>query len=78
MLSSTVIGLDSIGHSKRPYSENYIKNIIEVDKGVERISKIIDGFFGDNRTAFIFASDHGMSDKGILPTILPQRSFDFG
>jgi phosphatidylinositol glycan class N len=60
-----LLGIDTFGHSKRPYSGEYLHEIEIVDSGVERIAALVDEFFGhDNRTAFIFTADHGMSDKG--------------
>lgn len=59
-----LLGTDTIGHSKRPYSDAYLKNIVLVDKGVKKIVDIINDYYNDTDTAFIFASDHGMSDKG--------------
>ena len=59
-----LLGLDTTGHSYRPYSREYLHNIKVVDRGVERMSKIIDDFYGDDQTAFVFTADHGMSDWG--------------
>jgi phosphatidylinositol glycan class N len=35
-----------------------------VDQGVKEMTKLIDDFFGDGKTAFVFTADHGMSDWG--------------
>jgi phosphatidylinositol glycan class N len=35
-----------------------------VDEGVKEITKLIEDFYNDGKTAFIFTSDHGMSDWG--------------
>jgi GPI ethanolamine phosphate transferase 1 len=59
-----LLGLDTTGHSYRPYSKEYLNNIKIVDKGVEEISKLIDNFYNDGKTAYIFTADHGMSDWG--------------
>jgi len=61
-----LLGLDTIGHSKRPYSDAYLDDIVYVDRGIEEIVRIIEDFYGDNRTSYIFTSDHGMSDKGMF------------
>ena len=59
-----LLGLDSTGHAHRPYSKEYLHNIKVVDHGVQEITKLIEGFFGDDQTAFVFTADHGMSDWG--------------
>lgn len=59
-----LLGLDTTGHAYRPYSNEYLHNIKIVDQGVEKMSKIIEDFYDDGRTAFVFTADHGMSDMG--------------
>ncbi|KAK3944805.1 Phosphatidylinositolglycan class N-domain-containing protein [Diplogelasinospora grovesii] len=59
-----LLGLDTTGHSYRPYSKEYLNNLKVVDKGVQEITELIDQFYGDDRTAFVFTADHGMSDWG--------------
>ncbi|KAK2760236.1 Glycosyl phosphatidyl inositol anchor synthesis [Arachnomyces sp. PD_36] len=59
-----LLGLDTTGHSYRPYSKEYLHNIKVVDEGVEEITKLIEDFYGDDKTAFVFTADHGMSDWG--------------
>ncbi|KAI1619077.1 GPI ethanolamine phosphate transferase 1 [Exophiala viscosa] len=59
-----LLGLDTTGHSYRPYSKEYLHNIKVVDQGVQEISKLIDDFYGDGETAYVFTADHGMSDWG--------------
>lgn len=59
-----LLGLDTTGHAYRPYSKEYLHNIKIVDKGVEEISKVIENFYNDGKTAFVFTADHGMSDWG--------------
>ena len=59
-----LLGLDTTGHSYRPYSREYLENIKVVDQGVKEITKLIDDFYGDGKTAFVFTADHGMSDWG--------------
>ncbi|KAK6004272.1 hypothetical protein QM012_009122 [Aureobasidium pullulans] len=59
-----LLGLDTTGHFYRPYSQEYLRNIQVVDKGVQEITQIIEDFYGDGKTAFVFTADHGMSDWG--------------
>ncbi|WYZ45459.1 hypothetical protein EsH8_VIII_000775 [Colletotrichum jinshuiense] len=59
-----LLGLDTSGHAYRPYSKEYLKNIKVVDEGVKEISELIERFYADDRTAFVFTADHGMSDWG--------------
>ncbi|KAI1436326.1 PigN-domain-containing protein [Xylaria sp. CBS 124048] len=59
-----LLGLDTTGHSNRPYSKEYLYNIKVVDEGVKQITTMIQKFYSDDRTAFVFTADHGMSDWG--------------
>lgn len=59
-----LLGLDTTGHSYRPYSKEYLHNIQVVDQGVKEIVETIENFYKDDRTAFVFTADHGMSDWG--------------
>jgi len=59
-----LLGLDTSGHAYRPYSKEYLNNLKVVDQGVQEITEMIEEFYGDGRTAFVFTADHGMSDWG--------------
>lgn len=59
-----LLGLDTAGHAYRPYSKEYLHNIKVVDRGIEEITKLIDDFYGDGKTAYVFTADHGMTDWG--------------
>ncbi|RYP26121.1 hypothetical protein DL767_008161 [Monosporascus sp. MG133] len=59
-----LLGIDTTGHSYRPYSKEYLHNIKVVDQGVKEMTELIQKFYGDDRTAFVFTADHGMSDWG--------------
>lgn len=59
-----LLGLDTTGHAYRPYSQEYLNNIKVVDQGVREMTKLIEDFYGDGKTAFVFTADHGMSDWG--------------
>ncbi|EZF22656.1 hypothetical protein H100_04519 [Trichophyton rubrum MR850] len=58
------LGLDTTGYAHRPYSQEYLRNIQIVDQGVQEITDIINRLYVDDKTAFIFTADHGMSDWG--------------
>ncbi|XP_019161667.1 PREDICTED: GPI ethanolamine phosphate transferase 1 isoform X1 [Ipomoea nil] len=59
-----LLGCDSNGHAHRPYSSIYLNNVKVVDSIAERVYNLIQSYFKDNSTAYIFTADHGMSDKG--------------
>ncbi|KAH9466879.1 hypothetical protein Pst134EB_001927 [Puccinia striiformis f. sp. tritici] len=59
-----LLGLDTAGHSYRPHSPEYFRNIQVVDQVVRGAQEMLENFYGDDRTAFIFTADHGMSNIG--------------
>lgn len=59
-----LLGLDTSGHAYRPYSQEYLHNIQIVDEGVRKTTELVNRFYGDDNTAYIFTADHGMSDWG--------------
>ncbi|KAK5582661.1 hypothetical protein RB653_004246 [Dictyostelium firmibasis] len=60
-----LLGLDTNGHAYRPNSKEYFDNIALVDRGIEKIVKLIEEFYGnDGKTAYVFTADHGMSNRG--------------
>ncbi|XP_027153343.1 GPI ethanolamine phosphate transferase 1 isoform X2 [Coffea eugenioides] len=59
-----LLGCDSNGHAHRPYSSIYLNNVKVVDHIAERVYNLIQSYFKDDLTAYIFTADHGMSDKG--------------
>ncbi|TXG58989.1 hypothetical protein EZV62_016818 [Acer yangbiense] len=59
-----LLGCDSNGHAHRPFSSIYLNNVKVVDHIAERVYSLLEGYYKDNRTAYIFTADHGMSDKG--------------
>lgn len=60
-----LLGCDSNGHAHRPYSPIYLNNVRVVDKIAERVYNLVQNYFKDNLTAYVFTADHGMSDKGL-------------
>ncbi|KAF6159868.1 hypothetical protein GIB67_032952 [Kingdonia uniflora] len=61
-----LLGCDSNGHAHRPYSDIYLNNVKVVDRIAERVYNLLENYFKDNRTAYVFTADHGMSDKGLI------------
>lgn len=59
-----LLGLDTNGHGYRPYSKEYLNNIKVVDEGIREITKLVEDFYNDGKSAFVFTADHGMSDWG--------------
>ncbi|KAJ5929586.1 GPI ethanolamine phosphate transferase 1 [Penicillium verhagenii] len=59
-----LLGLDTTGHAFRPYSKEYLSNIKLVDRGVQAVTQLVEEFYADDKTAFVFTADHGMSDLG--------------
>ncbi|KAL2528814.1 sulfuric ester hydrolase [Forsythia ovata] len=59
-----LLGCDSNGHAHWPYSSIYLNNVKVVDRIAERVYDLIQSYFKDNLTAYVFTADHGMSDKG--------------
>uniref|UniRef100_A0A2P2KTQ4 GPI ethanolamine phosphate transferase 1 n=1 Tax=Rhizophora mucronata TaxID=61149 RepID=A0A2P2KTQ4_RHIMU len=59
-----LLGCDSNGHAHRPYSSIYLNNVKVVDHIAERVYALLEDYYKDNRTAYVFTADHGMSDKG--------------
>ncbi|APA13727.1 hypothetical protein sscle_11g084970 [Sclerotinia sclerotiorum 1980 UF-70] len=59
-----LLGLDTTGHGYRPYSKEYLYNLKVVDEGIKEVTKVIENFYNDDKTAFVFTADHGMSDWG--------------
>ncbi|XP_017309360.1 GPI ethanolamine phosphate transferase 1 isoform X2 [Ictalurus punctatus] len=60
-----LLGIDTNGHAHRPMSKEYLDNIGLVDGGVAEIVSVLEEFFGnDERTAYVFTADHGMTNWG--------------
>ncbi|XP_014255430.1 GPI ethanolamine phosphate transferase 1-like [Cimex lectularius] len=58
------LGIDVAGHSAKPHSQEYISNVRGTDDIVKKVEKIIEDFYNDNKTAYVFTSDHGMTSWG--------------
>ncbi|KAF6088908.1 phosphatidylinositol glycan anchor biosynthesis class N [Phyllostomus discolor] len=76
ILSMFAKGLDTNGHAHRPASREYKDNIKMVDEGVKELVSLFKEFYGnDEKTAFIFTSDHGMTDWGSHGAGHPSETF---
>eukprot|EP00698_Gefionella_okellyi_P015715 TRINITY_DN4450_c0_g1_i3.p1 TRINITY_DN4450_c0_g1~~TRINITY_DN4450_c0_g1_i3.p1 ORF type:complete len:764 (+),score=132.99 TRINITY_DN4450_c0_g1_i3:590-2881(+) len=59
-----LLGLDTNGHAFRPNGAPYLNSISMVDRNIEHIHKLFETVFDDHATAYLFTSDHGMSNRG--------------
>lgn len=59
-----LLGMDTSGHTHKPHSQRYTDNLKLVDQGIGETVKLFEETFNDNSTAFIFTSDHGMTNRG--------------
>ncbi|KFB53214.1 AGAP003222-PA-like protein [Anopheles sinensis] len=60
-----LLGMDTAGHVYKPHSKLFSRNLMILDKGIESIVQLVERTTGsDGRTAYIFTSDHGMTDQG--------------
>lgn len=72
-----LLGCDSNGHAHRPFSSIYLNNVKVVDQIARRVYDLVEGYFKDNQTAYVFTADHGMSDKGNVWLRFHQQAFVF-
>lgn len=71
-----LLGIDTNGHAHRPMSREYADNIVLVDSGVAELVSVVEEFFGyDGRTAYVFTSDHGMTNWGSHGAGHPSETF---
>lgn len=59
-----LLGMDTAGHVHKPNSAKFFENLVAVDEGIKEIYEKIEETFPDGKTAYIFTSDHGMTDRG--------------
>ncbi|KAG6917065.1 hypothetical protein DXG01_004037 [Tephrocybe rancida] len=59
-----LLGLDTTGHMYRPHTREYMNNIRLVDSIVQQTETLINDFYNDQETSFVFTADHGMSAIG--------------
>ena len=51
-------------HSFILFNRHYTDNLRYVDRGIAKIETLINEYFKDNQTAYVFTADHGMTDWG--------------
>jgi phosphatidylinositol glycan class N len=62
-----LLGIDTNGHSHKPWSDVYMKNIQIVDGIIQRLEYLIENYFQhDQKTTYVFTSDHGKSKEFIF------------
>ena len=60
-----LLGIDTNGHSHKPYSEEYLQNIALVDSGIRDTVELVEDLFEhDGKTAYVLTADHGMTNWG--------------
>ncbi|KAH9503488.1 hypothetical protein Btru_068038, partial [Bulinus truncatus] len=70
-----LLGIDTHGHSQKPYSKAYSKNINLVDDGIQKMVTLIENFYNnDSLTSYVMTSDHGMTDWGSHGAGLPEET----
>ena len=69
-----LLGIDTNGHAHRPASPEVIDNLRLVDRGVEKLVRLVNGYYNDTSTAFVLTSDHGMTDWGSHGAGLPDET----
>ncbi|KAL5580368.1 hypothetical protein UlMin_012810, partial [Ulmus minor] len=58
-----LLGCDSNGHARRHFSSIYLNNVKVVDNIAARVYNLMEDYFKDTHTAYVFTDDHGMSNK---------------
>lgn len=62
-----LLGIDTNGHSHKPWSDVYMKNIQIVDGIIQRLENLIENYFKhDQATTYVFTSDHGQRRNSAL------------
>nr|XP_012235455.1 PREDICTED: LOW QUALITY PROTEIN: GPI ethanolamine phosphate transferase 1-like [Linepithema humile] len=69
-----LLGCDTLGHAKKPYSREYVENMNYVDEKIKETVNLTEHFFGKGTTAYVFTADHGMTDWGSHGSGLPSET----
>lgn len=59
-----LLGCDTAGHARKPRSREYRGCLTYVDQEIIKVVRSVEDYFSDNATAYVFTSDHGMTDWG--------------
>ncbi|KAG8224913.1 hypothetical protein J437_LFUL006272 [Ladona fulva] len=60
-----LLASDTAGHIFKPHSREYQENVNMIDSGIRYVVNLVESFYdNDGRTAYVFTSDHGMTDWG--------------
>ncbi|XP_008204852.1 GPI ethanolamine phosphate transferase 1 isoform X1 [Nasonia vitripennis] len=59
-----LLGCDTAGHAAKPQSKQYVDTMIQLDRNIKKVVDNTENYFGKHTTAYIFTSDHGMTDWG--------------
>ena len=71
-----LLGLDTAGHSHRPFSWQYLHNIQIVDRGVKEITRLVEEFYDDDKTAFVLAASNSPFTRSNTHSSNIQASFE--
>jgi phosphatidylinositol glycan class N len=69
-----LLGIDTNGHAHRPTSKEVADNLKYVDEEIKKVVEMIESYFNDEKTAYVFTSDHGMTDWGSHGAGLPDET----
>ncbi|GMR53657.1 hypothetical protein PMAYCL1PPCAC_23852, partial [Pristionchus mayeri] len=69
-----LVAIDTNGHGHKPDSPIYRDNLRIVDGRMKRLVSKVQQVFGDNKSAFLFTSDHGMTEWGSHGGGSPQET----
>ena len=69
-----LLGIDTNGHAHRPTSKEVIENLRYVDSEIKEMVEIFNSYYKDDETAFVFTSDHGMTNWGSHGAGLPDET----
>ncbi|XP_033216192.1 GPI ethanolamine phosphate transferase 1 isoform X2 [Belonocnema kinseyi] len=59
-----LLGCDTAGHASKPRSKDYVQNLKYIDWRIQEIVQKTEEVFEPGTTAYLFTSDHGMTDWG--------------
>lgn len=70
-----LLGIDTNGHAHRPTSKEVIDNLKYVDAEIKKVVEMIELYYNDDeKTAYVFTSDHGMTNWGSHGAGLPDET----